>query len=122
MIASLVFAADAKILVTERLKGISTKGKKGKLAKPVTSMGKDKVIEDAIAILEGWGKQIIHIKVPPWNVKFGTHHQCGGTLIREKLWNVVPCDRCNVMVNTHENAAKLLADYGKEASEKEQNL
>ncbi|RMG32198.1 MAG: hypothetical protein D6732_13665 [Methanobacteriota archaeon] len=119
VIASLVLAADAKILVTERLKGISTKGKRGKLAKAIMSMGKDKVIMDAVAILKGWGKQIILIQALPWNVKFSTHHQCGGNLIRKRLWNVVPCDRCNTMVNTHENAAKLLADYGKNKCEKQ---
>ncbi len=43
-------------------------------------------------------------------VNFKVHFGCGGRLDRGPgQWDYAPCDSCGKKVNTHQNAAKLLA-------------
>ncbi|RMG28903.1 MAG: hypothetical protein D6732_18030 [Methanobacteriota archaeon] len=109
-IASVIVNSGAEVLVTEFLT-VTTRKTKGSLAKAITTMPqKEELIAKALAICRKLGHAVEHRIVNPRHVNFKVHFGCGGRLDRGPgQWDYAPCKRCGEKVNTHQNAAELLA-------------
>jgi len=100
-----------QIVAYENLRGMSPRGKRGKLAKIVNYMYKR---SDALAtrITEWYSIQThrpLLIPVNPRNTS-KIHFKCGGVIQRTiHKWDRAPCHRCGQMVNTQLNAPLRIA-------------
>ena len=101
-----------QIVAYEDLRGLSTQGKKGKLAKIVNYMYKR---SDALAIrINDWysvQSQTPSLKpINPRNTS-KIHFNCGGVIQRTiQRWDRAPCKRCGKIVNTQQNAPLNIAE------------
>ncbi|MHA1744884.1 MAG: hypothetical protein ACTSWW_02725 [Promethearchaeota archaeon] len=100
-----------QIVAYENLRGMSTRGKRGTLAKIVTYMYKR---SDALATrINEWHSIQTHAPlltpVNPRNTS-KIHFDCGGVIQRTiQKWDRAPCNRCGKMVNTQLNAPLRIA-------------
>ncbi len=103
---------NPKIVAYEDLKGLSTRGKRGKLAKIVNYMCKR---SDALAMrIKDWysvqSQSPLLKSVDPRNTS-KIHFNCGGTIQRTiQNWDRAPCNQCAKMVNTQLNAPLRIAE------------
>ena len=101
-----------KIVAYEDLRGLSTQGKKGNLAKIVNYMYKR---SDALATrINSWysvqSQQPSLVAVNPRNTS-KIHFNCGGVIKRTiQKWDRAPCNRCGQIVNTQLNAPLNIAE------------
>jgi len=101
-----------RIVAYEDLRGMSTRGKRGSLAKIVNYMCKrsDTLAERVQAWLHILPNSPRFIAVNSRNTS-KIHFQCGGTLQRGPgSWDIAPCTRCGQRVNTQLNAPLRIAD------------
>ena len=103
---------NPEIVAFENLKGLSTRGKRGKLAKIINYMCKR---SDALAMrIEDWysvqsQSPLLKSVDPRYTSKI--HFNCGGTIQRTiQNWDRAPCNRCAKMVNTQLNAPLRIAE------------
>ena len=100
------------IVAYENLRGLSTRGIRGMLAKIVNYMYKR---SDALAIrISDWYSIQNHapvlIPVNPQNTS-RIHFNCGGVIQRTvQSWDRAPCNRCGKIVNTQRNAPLRIAE------------
>lgn len=100
------------IVAYENLRGLSTRGKRGYLAKIVNYMYKR---SDALATqidewysVQNWKPSLI--PVDPRNTS-KIHFGCGGVIQRTiRNWDRAPCNRCGKIVNTQLNAPLRIAE------------
>ena len=100
------------IVAYENLRGLSTRGKRGKLAKIVNYMYKR---SDALATrISNWHsiQNYVPVLTPvnPQNTS-RIHFNCGGVIQRSiQSWDRAPCNRCGKIVNTQRNAPLRIAE------------
>ncbi|MHA1551514.1 MAG: zinc ribbon domain-containing protein [Candidatus Heimdallarchaeaceae archaeon] len=95
---------------------ISARGKKGAIAKAIYNMPDNlEIFSKAISIVSEISDRSINlILVNPWNTS-KSHNNCGGILDRTlSNYDYAPCKKCNSKVHTHINAAKNIAQKGRE--------
>jgi len=100
------------IVAYENLRGLSTRGKRGYLAKIINYMYKR---SDALATrindwysVQSWAPLLVPID--PRNTS-KIHFGCGGIIQRTiRNWDRAPCNRCGKIVNTQRNAPLRIAE------------
>jgi hypothetical protein len=107
-----IHANSPQIVAYENLWGLSTRGKRGQLAKIVNYMYKR---SDALATrIDEWYSVQSHapslVPVDPRNTS-KIHFNCGGVIQRMiRSWDRAPCNRCGKIVNTQQNAPLRIAE------------
>lgn len=104
-----VKSSGASHLILENL-DVSTMNTRGALAKAITSMADDTSLyaREVLALNLMGSNCELHF-VNPYHTST-KHANCGGKLKRSSdNYDITPCDLCNKMVNTHKNAAIILA-------------
>ena len=108
--------AGVNIFNIEKLE-LSARGKRGSLAKAILNMPDElNIFEQAViaVILASiyTGTQIELKQINPRGTS-SVHHKCLGKLRRGPgKWDIAPCSKCGIEVNTHLNAAKFIRDGG----------
>ncbi|MDH5665402.1 MAG: hypothetical protein OEY10_03800 [Nitrosopumilus sp.] len=104
-----IYHSDAKHLVIEDL-NVNTFGSKGALAKAIESMADDtSLYAREVLAVNLMGRQCELHLVNPYHSST-KHANCGGNLKRSRdHYDIASCGKCNIMVNTHLNAAINLA-------------
>ena len=93
---------------------LSARGKRGSLAKAILNMPDELTIfEQAIILASIHTGTKIELKQINPRGSSSVHHKCLGKLRRGPgKWDIAPCSKCGIEVNTHLNAAKFIRDGG----------
>jgi len=101
-----IVSSEASELLIEDL-DVRTYGTKGALAKAIESMADDTWLyaREVLAVRKFSSRDIKLIKVNAHNSS-RIHVDCGGSIERDSdNYDIALCKKCNLMVNTHKNAA-----------------
>ena len=111
IIYEIIFTYRPRVFGVEDLATLTTRGKRGKLAKVITWMVKR--WEPIISRVEGWVESAgVATTIIPVDARHTSqkHHGCGGVLERKpSTYHVAPCKKCGEQINSHRNAALNIA-------------
>ncbi len=119
LVSRVLLQGQSSLLCVEDL-SLSARGARGALAKAILNMPDDLDLYEGSVLVVEWltGRKVPIQHVSPYRTSQGPLVGCpasvAGCLRRRGQWDFAECSACQQLVNSHQNAAKLIRDRGTE--------